>query len=141
MLSPEEQKDPKGQKLFQAGKEQMMLATRQYARRQKKWIRQRFLRGDRECPPVYGLDSTQPALWGSQVYQPAVDLLQTWIDGKDLSRFSALQLPTNSRAYSYQESRQMFFCDVCNLHLKGRMTFEDHMKSRRHQKRKKKMDS
>lgn len=67
MLSPEEQKDPKGQKLFQAGKEQMMLATRQYARRQKKWIRQRFLRGDRECPPVYGLDSTQPALWDSQV--------------------------------------------------------------------------
>ena len=120
MLSPEEQKDPKGQKLFQAGKEQMMLATRQYARRQKKWICQRFLRGDRECPPIYGLDSTQPALWGSQVYQPAVDLLQTWIDGKDLSRFSALQLPPNSRAYSYQESRQMFFCDVCNLHLKVR---------------------
>ena len=77
----------------------------------------------------------------SQVYQPAVDLLQTWIDGKDLSRFSALQLPPNSRAYSYQESRQMFFCEVCNLHLKGRVTFEDHMKSRRHAKRKKKMYS
>ena len=57
MLSPEEQKDLKGQKLFQAGKEQMMLATRQYARRQKKWIRQRFLRGDRECPLELALNS------------------------------------------------------------------------------------
>ena len=87
MLSPEEQKDPKGQKLFQAGKEQMMLATRQYARRQKKWIRQRFLRGDRECPPVYGLDSTQPALWDSQVRILKIRIFEFFLVGNASFRY------------------------------------------------------
>ena len=137
LLSPEEQEGPEGQRLFQEGKEQMMLATRQYARKQKRWIRQRFLRGDRECPPVYGLDATQPSLWDSKVFQPAVDLIQTWIDGGDLSPFTAL--PPNERAYSYEESRQMFFCDVCDMHIQGRLSFDGHMKSRKHQKRKKKL--
>lgn len=138
MLSPEEQEGPEGQRMFQEGKEQMMLATRQYARKQKKWIRQRFLRGiDRECPPVYGFDASQPSLWDSKVFQPAVDLIQTWMDGGDLSPFTAV--PPNERAYSYEESRQMFFCDVCDMHIKGRLSFDDHLKSRKHQKRKKKL--
>ena len=57
LLGVQEQEGHSGQKLFKEGKDQMMLATRRYARRQVKWIRQRFLRNgiDRQCPPVYGV--------------------------------------------------------------------------------------
>ena len=47
LLSEAEQNSTSGNDLFENGKELMMIATRQYARRQKKWIRQRFLRSDR----------------------------------------------------------------------------------------------
>ena len=138
LLSTEEKCDAKGQKCFDLGKAQMMLATRQYARRQTKWIRQRFLRSDRQCPPVYALDSTDPKLWHSQVYQPAVDLLEAWIAQEDLSRFQAL--PVNQQAHSFEDSRKMFYCDVCSLHLKGRLSFEAHTKSRKHYNVKKKFN-
>ena len=47
LLAEEEQNSVSGKDLFENGKELMMIATRQYARRQTKWIRQRFLRSDR----------------------------------------------------------------------------------------------
>ena len=47
LLAEEEQTSASGKDLFENGKELMMIATRQYARRQTKWIRQRFLRSDR----------------------------------------------------------------------------------------------
>ncbi|KAG8309020.1 tRNA dimethylallyltransferase [Homalodisca vitripennis] len=47
MLSEEQRETEEGRKLFEKGVELMKVATRQYARRQIKWIRQRFLgRGD-----------------------------------------------------------------------------------------------
>ena len=137
LLTKAEQCEDKGQKYFNLGKEQMMLATRQYARKQSKWIRQRFLRSDRQSPPVYAFDSTDPKQWESKVFQPAVDLLQAWIDQKDLSGFQAL--PLNQQAHSYEDSRKMFYCDVCSLHIKGRMSFEAHTKSRKHFNIKKKL--
>ena len=47
LLSEAEQSSASGNDLLENGKELMMIATRQYARRQRKWIRQRFLRSDR----------------------------------------------------------------------------------------------
>ena len=59
------------------GVEQLQLATRQYARKQIKWIRQRFLHPHRNCPDVYKLDSTKyPDNWTEDVYNPAVDIVQ-----------------------------------------------------------------
>ena len=52
MLSPEERESKEGKAVFQQGVELMKIATRQYARRQVKWMR-RFLISDRDPPPYY----------------------------------------------------------------------------------------
>lgn len=43
ILSEEEKTSEKGKELFKKGVELMKIATKQYARRQLKWIRKRFL--------------------------------------------------------------------------------------------------
>ncbi|CAG2063950.1 unnamed protein product [Timema podura] len=64
MLDEEERESPEGKRLFQRGLEEMKLATRRYARKQLKWIRNRFLRRpNRPVPNVYGLDGTDPSQW------------------------------------------------------------------------------
>nr|CAD7198691.1 unnamed protein product [Timema douglasi] len=68
MLNEEERESPEGKRLFQRGLEEMKLATRRYARKQLKWIRNRFLRRpNRPVPNVYGLDGTDPSQWDEKV--------------------------------------------------------------------------
>lgn len=53
------------------------MATRQYARKQLKWMRHRFLHFHRTCPDVYKIDSTKyPENWIEDVYDPAVEIVQ-----------------------------------------------------------------
>lgn len=131
VLDPPERETSHGQALFAQGKNLMMLATRQYAKRQSKWIRQRFLRdGLRDCPPVYGVDSTDPSLWDAKVRQPAFQVVQAYIDG-DISKLQPL--PT-SQSCSAEEANQMFECQICQISMKGRDVYKIHLKGKRHQK-------
>ena len=134
LLSKEDQETPKGQKMFEKGKELMMIATRQYARKQNKWIRQRFLRPERPSPNVYGVDSKDPSKWDEVVLQPAIELVQTVVDGKELDKCQLKPVPL-TKAYSYEESRQIFHCEKCDIDLRGKLQFEAHLKSRRHRSR------
>jgi len=133
-LDTEEQKGPLGQKFFEEGKEQMMLATRQYARKQVKWINQRFLRSglDRQCPPVYGVSSDQPSKWEETVRKPAFQVVEAYVNGTEV--FGHQPLPCTTSAHSFEASRQTFNCQQCNVILKGRIQFEAHLSSGRHKK-------
>ena len=62
---------------IRVGIEQLQLVTRQYARKQVKWMRQRFLHANRSRPDVFMLDSTNyPENWNKEVYNPAVEIVQ-----------------------------------------------------------------
>ena len=66
-LSEEERGTEEGKRLFSEGVERMKISTRQYSRRQAKWIRRRFLTNIRDSPPVYRVDSSDPKLWKQNV--------------------------------------------------------------------------
>ena len=66
-LSEEERETEEGKRLFSEGVERMKISTRQYSRRQAKWIRRRFLTDIRDSPPVYRVDSSDPKLWKEKV--------------------------------------------------------------------------
>ena len=66
-LSEEERDSEEGRRLFDFCVERMKISTRQYSRRQAKWIRRRFLTNVRDSPPVYRVDSSNPSLWSEKV--------------------------------------------------------------------------
>ncbi|KAL1128940.1 hypothetical protein AAG570_013474, partial [Ranatra chinensis] len=77
-LAEEERETEAGRKLFQEGVEALKLVTRRYARKQNKWVRNRFLRsGNRQVPPVYNLDTTDVSRWDEVVLRPATAIINS----------------------------------------------------------------
>ena len=62
-MTGEEKQSGEGKAALSAGVKQMKLATRQYSRRQAKWMRNRFLSKWRATPPVYAVNSTDAGKW------------------------------------------------------------------------------
>eukprot|EP00088_Acartia_fossae_P014993 TRINITY_DN1810_c1_g2_i1.p1 TRINITY_DN1810_c1_g2~~TRINITY_DN1810_c1_g2_i1.p1 ORF type:complete len:546 (-),score=116.53 TRINITY_DN1810_c1_g2_i1:602-2239(-) len=133
LLSEEEKETERGKEEFQKGVEFLKIATRQYARRQAKWMRRRFTVNHREAPPVYRVDSSQPELWKEKCYDPASKILQAYLDGKlpeeavPLERIDLDEL-------DYQNNKQKFTCQLCQKEFKGRRQYEAHIEGRRHKK-------
>ena len=130
LLLPEENRDTDQAKaLFKDGVEQLKLVTRRYARKQVKWIRNRFLkrRGSR-VPPVYGVDSSDASLWHTQVHKPASAVVEAYLQEREPT---IPCLPVAENPSEPQHNK----CEICG----GRVlvtTFEwnVHLKSRKHKK-------
>ncbi|XP_015914703.1 tRNA dimethylallyltransferase isoform X2 [Parasteatoda tepidariorum] len=117
-LSDEEKESAEGIKLLNHAIEDMKLATRQYARKQRKWIVNRFLRKpDRQVPPVYGLDVTDLSLWEENVEQPAIDIVNSFIENKTVYKALPIEEGTN-------DVQETHFCEVCEKILVGRQTWQ-----------------
>ncbi|XP_014216978.1 tRNA dimethylallyltransferase, partial [Copidosoma floridanum] len=140
ILSKEERDDEKGEKLLQQSIEELKRATRKYARRQHKWVRNRLVRrADRQVPPLYSLDSTDVGQWESEVYGKAVDIVSAYLDGRAPSQPALNSVITDTRiADNSTETSQ--YCEVCqrifigaqwNEHLQG----AKHMKAVRRRRR------
>ncbi|XP_048256101.1 tRNA dimethylallyltransferase-like [Haliotis rufescens] len=130
LLLPEDERDTvKGRQLRDEGLELLKLATRQYAKRQVKWIRNRFLK--RPGPgvlPVYGVDSTDVSLWADKVLKPACDIL-TAIQEDESPGVPPLESGGAVTEHVYN------VCDVCA----GRvfttlLEWEAHTSSRKHKR-------
>jgi len=127
-LTEENRTSEEGKTIFKLAVEQMKLRTRQYARKQMKWIKNRFLkRGSANVPHVYAVDATDPAQWKDQVHDPAMDIVEAYIN-----RTLPQQLPIEVND-SFNK-RKHAICDICD----GPMTFtttkdwEIHIKGRKH---------
>ena len=110
---------PTGQKLYKEGVELMNISTHQYAKRQLRWIRQRFLnpmitnRFD-----VYEVDSTDPSQWEQKVLFPAMKVIQSFIDGKkpEMEPVEPIQMPPE-RLEHIQDLNKIFYCSTCDRSL------------------------
>ena len=132
-LTNEERDSEEGKTLFNEGVERMKISTRQYSRRQAKWIRRRFLTDVRDSPPVYRVDSSDPSAWSEKVYSPAESILQSYLsEGKkpDIEPLPRI-FERNARE---EEFRKTLHCDVCDRDLKGETQYRNHLKSKSHRK-------
>ena len=124
-----------GEKLFNDGIELLKIATRQYARRQIKWINQRFFRPTRrQVPPVYWLNGTysDAVTWEKNVTVPAFSLLESHLSNN-------LDHPlVVARRVGVSEGDDDLIaraCDVCdNRVLVGNLQWNAHVNGSRHKK-------
>ncbi|GFT78741.1 tRNA dimethylallyltransferase [Nephila pilipes] len=129
ILSDEEKNSDVGKNIFKNAVEDMKLVTRQYARRQTKWIVNRFLKKpDRQLPQVYGLAATNLKMWKENVLIPAIDIVQSVMQGKTPSQDP---LPIEERVIDKKET---YYCDICERIILGQNTWQMHLKSKRHHK-------
>jgi tRNA dimethylallyltransferase len=123
--------------------EDTKVATRQYARRQKRWIRIRLANSLEEAGATkhfFVLDSTDLEHWKSNVTIPSQSILGDFLKGeslpdpRSLSEMAHKVLPTFSLKGSRHQTFLARTCDVCDKTATTDREWERHLASRRHAK-------
>ncbi|KAK4872668.1 hypothetical protein RN001_014697 [Aquatica leii] len=133
MLTPEERQNDDGIKLFEMGTEDLKRATRRYAKKQRKWIVNRFLAKNikRDVPLVYGLDTTDVSKWDSLVRDPAIAIIESFINKVDCEH---KPLPLQETKGLPNSMAERYFCEVCNRVFIGSHQWDCHIKSHKHKR-------
>ncbi|KAK3532446.1 hypothetical protein QTP86_018083 [Hemibagrus guttatus] len=117
------------EKLKSKGIEALKQATRRYARKQNKWVRNRFLkRPGTSVPPVYSLDVTNVSLWEQMVLTPALDILDSLCKGERPS-----VEPIRVEGEELRNKRSHHMCELCDKVIIGDLEWTAHLKSKSHQ--------
>lgn len=124
-------------KLYELSTEQMKASTRQYAKRQVRWIRIKLLSALSDAnalDKLYLLDSSRVAQFDSDVSTPAIDITAKFLNGDDLPAPKELsevakQLlkPDGTRNTGFRQE-----CEMCNVTEVIEEQWMRHLKSRRH---------
>ncbi|XP_022092988.1 tRNA dimethylallyltransferase, mitochondrial-like isoform X2 [Acanthaster planci] len=138
LILPEQQRETEMAKnLLGEGIEKLKMATRQYARRQIRWIKNRFVRRPgSNVPAVYAVDSTDPASWDEKVLRPSLAIIEAIQEGKE-PPVAPLE-PEVGRPSDDASVRHI--CDICGGRVfVGKQQWLGHLKSKRHYKKSRKL--
>ncbi|XP_064606784.1 tRNA dimethylallyltransferase-like isoform X2 [Liolophura sinensis] len=129
LILPEEEKcTEQGKQLLEQGVDDMKRATRKYAKKQVRWVTNRFLkRPDPDACPVYALSGTDITRWEENVGSPALEIVSSIIEGRIPSQ-EPLPLEPNGKNPAVHN-----VCDACGG--KVFLTLADwtrHRNSKRH---------
>uniref|UniRef100_UPI00398EF196 tRNA dimethylallyltransferase isoform X2 n=1 Tax=Pristiophorus japonicus TaxID=55135 RepID=UPI00398EF196 len=117
------------EKLLSQGITALKQVSKRYARKQNKWVRNRFLkRPGANIPPVYGLDVTDVSQWEEAVLQPAMQILESFLKGDEPE---ALPLTMECDQSDGKRNRQV--CELCDKIIIGDREWKAHLKSKNHQ--------
>ena len=125
-------------KLKNDGVEQTKIATRQYARRQHKWIRLQLLRALQEnkaLDRVVLLDGTDHAQWYDNVESVANTAVSAFLEGKPIPRSSAWSSVEKEILPSqWEPQNKARHCEICNMTLMTQKEWDIHPKSKKHRR-------
>eukprot|EP00073_Rattus_norvegicus_P046837 XP_017448985.1 PREDICTED: tRNA dimethylallyltransferase, mitochondrial isoform X2 [Rattus norvegicus] len=114
--------------LLKKGVEALKQVTKRYARKQNRWVRNRFLsRPGPSVPPVYGLEVSDVSKWEEFVLEPALSIVQSFIQGSKPTA-TPVKIP-----YSETENKRSYhMCDLCDRIIIGDREWAAHTKSKSH---------
>ncbi|KAI9531878.1 tRNA dimethylallyltransferase [Dissostichus eleginoides] len=140
LTAPESSTQLERDALKDKGIEALKIATRRYARKQNKWVRNRFLKrpGD-NVPLVFGLEVTDVSRWEETVLNPALQILDSLSKGEE----PAIQ-PIRVQGEEQRNKRSCNTCDLCDKIIIGDLEWTAHLKSKKHHhhvRKKRKTDS
>lgn len=120
-------------KLLEDCLDDLRLHTKQYSKKQIKWVRNRLVSPkDRFVPPVYELDSTNAETnWHEDVFSKAEHIIQSYIDNVKSS-----VKPAEKRKHpaNHLNMHVTHLCDVCNRRFVGDLDYNIHLNSQIHRK-------
>ncbi|KAL7691546.1 putative P-loop containing nucleoside triphosphate hydrolase, dimethylallyltransferase [Plasmopara halstedii] len=111
---------------------QLKIATRQYARRQLSWIRNKFVTRN---IPVYQIDSTDLAKWEEFAAQRAFAIARVFLKNGEMTVFRSVQEqhPEVAQAASLEDKFQRNTCTVCvGREIMGKKQWAEHLRSKGH---------
>ncbi|KAJ7991907.1 hypothetical protein DPEC_G00288730 [Dallia pectoralis] len=128
LTCPDQTTQEKKDTLLKKGVENLKIATRQYARKQNKWVRNRFLKrpGD-DAPPVFGLDVTDVSKWEETVLSPALKILERLSKGEE-----PVIEPIRLEGAGQRNKRSCHTCELCGRVIIGELEWTAHLKSKKH---------
>ncbi|KAF5272731.1 hypothetical protein FQA39_LY07758 [Lamprigera yunnana] len=133
MLAPDDRSTENGERLFKSAVDDLKRVTRRYAKKQKRWIINRFLdkNSDRQVPPVYELNATDLSKWEECVTDKAVSIVECFLNNSICQYAPKPQQETKAMPNSRAEQ---YFCNDCNRIFIGNHQWESHMKSHKHKR-------
>ncbi|GAM23367.1 hypothetical protein SAMD00019534_065420 [Acytostelium subglobosum LB1] len=128
------------------GVQQIKIRTRQYAIKQRKWVKKLT---DYDQLVLHRLDTTDLASWKTSVSDVAHDIVQTYLDNKESERYNRQhQLgdgdsgdgngnnnnkKQKTKSSSSLDKWEKHYCEVCdNKELNGALQWRNHLKSKVH---------
>jgi len=131
------------EKLFQEGIEMLKRTTIRYSKKQKTWVRNRFLKRPlHSSPNVYELDTSVVEKWTETVLKPALKAAEHFLREEDLDIEPLARQP---REPNDDDAHKHFVCEACGDKLiVGDSVWKKHCDSRKHKKRvakKRKLDN
>uniref|UniRef100_K3W7G0 tRNA dimethylallyltransferase n=1 Tax=Globisporangium ultimum (strain ATCC 200006 / CBS 805.95 / DAOM BR144) TaxID=431595 RepID=K3W7G0_GLOUD len=111
---------------------QLNVATRQYARRQLSWIRNRFVTRN---IPVYQVDSSDVSQWETLVKEPSVQIAQDFLANRAIApKFQSVQeMQPDAKELSLDDKYRETICEICGgRKFTGTKQWDAHLKSKGH---------
>ncbi|KAE9374803.1 mitochondrial putative tRNA dimethylallyltransferase [Stipitochalara longipes BDJ] len=128
-------------KLLELSIEQTKAATRQYAKRQVRWIRLNLmpaLSDENVLNKLYLLDGTDITQWAGAVSDPAISVAAKFLEGSKLPlphEMSEAARKILSPTDGLDEKPDVWFrqeCEICHMVAVNDVQWQTHLKSRRH---------
>uniref|UniRef100_A0A8C5Y9G3 tRNA isopentenyltransferase 1 n=1 Tax=Microcebus murinus TaxID=30608 RepID=A0A8C5Y9G3_MICMU len=114
--------------LQKIGIETLKQVTKRYARKQNRWVKNRFLsRPGPSVPPIYGLEVSDVSKWEESVLEPALGIVQCFIQGHKPTA-APIKMPYNET----ENKRSYHTCDFCDRIIIGDREWAAHIKSKSH---------
>ncbi|KAF2766949.1 tRNA isopentenyltransferase [Teratosphaeria nubilosa] len=123
--------------------ERTKTATRQYAKRQVRWIRIKLVNALQEVSAsdrLYLLDGSDASNFTSSVVEPAADFVKSWLEARpmppptSLSHVAAEQLQPKQDDVSTRREWTKQYCEACDVTCVVKEQWEQHTRSKAHKK-------
>lgn len=136
---------PEQQKLISDAREKTQIATRQYSKRQVRWLRIKLVNAlaeARSSESLYLLDGSDVAAFDENVVQPALALTGQYLRAEEMPLPSSLsavtiEMLTPKRNYDLSANPEKWskqYCAVCDVTCVTPEQWQQHTKSKTHRK-------
>eukprot|EP01129_Flabellula_baltica_P000268 TRINITY_DN10304_c0_g1_i1.p1 TRINITY_DN10304_c0_g1~~TRINITY_DN10304_c0_g1_i1.p1 ORF type:complete len:402 (-),score=83.12 TRINITY_DN10304_c0_g1_i1:794-1999(-) len=124
--------ETKTQEEFEDCIEQLKRNTKNYAKKQIKWIKNHLIPRSNFVLEIDTSLAEDTEIWRNEVYSHAKDICDAFLKGEEIPHFDNIKIHTKELE---GEDWKKYECETCNRILNGQLEWDTHMKSKPHKKR------